>query len=110
LGFLELTENGQRDVDEQIDAAATLKEDSQRGEDDGEDDLADVAGENHVSRLYSHSNSWVICRLEQLSSGQAVAPRALPRRRGVVPRGTLDVRATGAPATTAVDARSSPAV
>jgi len=36
------TKNGQRDVDEQIDTAATFEEDSKRGKDDGEDDLADI--------------------------------------------------------------------
>ena len=41
-----LTKNGQRDVDEQIDAAATLEEDSKRGEDDGKDDLANVSVNN----------------------------------------------------------------
>jgi len=44
----EVSENGQQNVDEQISAATTLKEDSERREDDGQDDLADVAsGESH---------------------------------------------------------------
>jgi len=38
------TQDGQGNVDEQVGAAAALEEDSQRGQDDGEDDLADVAG------------------------------------------------------------------
>lgn len=38
------TQDGQGNVDEQVGAAATLEEDSQRGQDDGEDNLADVAG------------------------------------------------------------------
>ena len=38
-----LTENGEQDVDEQISTAAALQEDTQRGQDDGKDDLADVA-------------------------------------------------------------------
>ena len=39
-----VTEDGQEDVDEQVGAAATLKEDAERGQDDGDDDLDDVAG------------------------------------------------------------------
>ena len=37
------TEDGQQDVDEEVTAAAALEEDTQRREDDGKDDLADVA-------------------------------------------------------------------
>jgi len=39
-----VTQNGQQDVDEEISVAAALEEDTQRWEDDGEEDLADVAG------------------------------------------------------------------
>ena len=39
----DVTEDGQQDVDEEVGAAATLKEDTERWEDDGENDLADVA-------------------------------------------------------------------
>jgi len=43
-----VTEDREQNVDAQIGAAATLKEDTQRWEEDGEDDLADVAsGECH---------------------------------------------------------------
>lgn len=38
------TQDGQTDVDEEVSATATLQEDTQRGQDDGEDDLADVTG------------------------------------------------------------------
>ena len=38
------SQDGQGDVDEQVDAAATLEEDTNGGQDDGEDDLADIAG------------------------------------------------------------------
>ena len=38
------TQDGQTDVDQEIRAATTLQEDTQRGQDDGEDDLADVTG------------------------------------------------------------------
>jgi hypothetical protein len=40
-----VTQDGQQDVDEQVSTAAALQEDTQRGEDDGKDDLADVAGQ-----------------------------------------------------------------
>jgi len=40
----DVSKNGQQNVDEQVGTAATLKEDSERWEDDGKDDLADVAG------------------------------------------------------------------
>lgn len=39
-----VTQDGEEDVDEEIGAAATLEEDTERWEEDGEDDLADVAG------------------------------------------------------------------
>ena len=38
------TKDGQEQVDEEVGAAATLKEDSERREHDGADDLDDVAG------------------------------------------------------------------
>jgi hypothetical protein len=37
------TEDGQEDVDKEVGAAATLKEDSDGRDEDGEDDLDDVA-------------------------------------------------------------------
>jgi hypothetical protein len=37
-----LTKDGETDVDKQVDTAALLKEDTQRREDDGKDDLANV--------------------------------------------------------------------
>lgn len=40
----DVTEDGEEDVDEQVGAAAALEEDADGGEEDGEDDLADVAG------------------------------------------------------------------
>jgi len=39
----DVTKDGEEDVDKKIGAASTLKEDSKRREDDGKDDLADVA-------------------------------------------------------------------
>ena len=39
-----VAQDGQEDVDEQVCAATSLKEDTQRWEDDGKDDLADIAG------------------------------------------------------------------
>jgi hypothetical protein len=44
-----LTQDGEEDVDEEIGAATTLEEDTHGREDDGKDDLADIAsGERHV--------------------------------------------------------------
>jgi hypothetical protein len=39
----EVTQDGEQDVDEEITAASALEEDTDRREDDGKDDLADVA-------------------------------------------------------------------
>lgn len=39
----DVTEDSQQDVDEKVGTTATLKEDTKRWEDDGENDLADVA-------------------------------------------------------------------
>ena len=44
-----VTEDGQQDVDEEVGIAATLKEDTKRGQNNGEDDLDDVAA-SRVSR------------------------------------------------------------
>lgn len=44
-------ENRQTDVDEDISAASSLQEDTQRGQDEGEDDLADVAGSRRSSGI-----------------------------------------------------------
>jgi hypothetical protein len=42
------TQDGETDVDKQVDTAALLEEDTQRREDDGKDDLANVrSGERH---------------------------------------------------------------
>ncbi len=38
-----ITQDGQEDVDEEVAIAAALKEDSERGQEDGEDDLDEVA-------------------------------------------------------------------
>lgn len=43
-------EDGKQDVDKQVSAAATLEEHSERWENDGENDLADVAGKGNVSK------------------------------------------------------------
>jgi hypothetical protein len=39
----DVTQDREDDVEEEVGAAATLEEDTQRRQDDGEDDLADVA-------------------------------------------------------------------
>jgi len=47
-----VTEDGEENVDEKISTTSTLEEDSERREDDGNDDLADVAsGESHCDGL-----------------------------------------------------------
>lgn len=44
-----VTQNGEEDVDEEVGTTTTLEEDTDGREDDGKDDLADVAsGERHV--------------------------------------------------------------
>jgi hypothetical protein len=44
----DVTKNGEENVDQEIAAAATLEENTKRWEDDGEDDLENVAcGESH---------------------------------------------------------------
>jgi hypothetical protein len=40
----DITQDGQQNVDEEVGIATALKEDTKRGENDGKDDLADVAG------------------------------------------------------------------
>lgn len=37
------TQDGQADVDQEVRAASALQEDTQRGQDEGQDDLADVS-------------------------------------------------------------------
>ena len=37
-----VTQDGQQDVDEKVGIATSFKEDTQRREDDGKDDLADI--------------------------------------------------------------------
>jgi hypothetical protein len=43
-----VTKDGEEDVDQEIRAATTLEEDTERWEDDGKDDLADVADNDPV--------------------------------------------------------------
>lgn len=45
-----VTEDGQQDVDKEISTAAALEEDTKRRENDGEDDLDDVAGRGVSTR------------------------------------------------------------
>jgi len=47
-----VTKDGEQDVDQEIGTAATLEEDTKRWENDGQDDLANVArGESHCAGL-----------------------------------------------------------
>ena len=48
------TQDGQTDVDQQVTTTSALQEDTQRRQDDGKDDLADVA----VGLKVSFSRSW----------------------------------------------------
>jgi hypothetical protein len=43
-----VTKDGEEDVDQEIRAATALEEDAERWEDDGKDDLADVADSDPV--------------------------------------------------------------
>lgn len=45
----DVTQNGQTDVDEQVSVASSLQEDTQWRQDDGKDDLADVAVESTLA-------------------------------------------------------------
>lgn len=47
----DVSQTCQHDADEQIGAAAPLEEDTQRGQDDGEEDLDDIAARSAVSAL-----------------------------------------------------------
>lgn len=47
-----VSQNGEQDVDEEVGTATTLEEDTHGREDDGKDDLANIAGgERHVGGL-----------------------------------------------------------
>lgn len=50
----DVTQDGQQDVDEEVGIATALKEDTERGQDDGEDDLDDVAAVMSVSSALRH--------------------------------------------------------
>jgi hypothetical protein len=45
----DVTQDGEQDVDEQIGTASALEEDTQRWQENGKDDLADVAARSIVS-------------------------------------------------------------
>lgn len=46
----DITQDGQTDVDEEISSASTFEEHSQRRQDDGEEDLADIPIEEKIVR------------------------------------------------------------
>lgn len=47
-----VTQDGQQDVDEEVTMASALQEDTDGGQEDGKNDLADIAGgERHVEGL-----------------------------------------------------------
>lgn len=54
-----VTQDGQQDVDEEVGIATALKEDTQRWENNGKDDLADIASGLWIARSVRCS-SWQI--------------------------------------------------
>jgi hypothetical protein len=69
------TEQGQRDVDEQVNTTAALEEDTQRGQDNGKDNLADVAvEEGSVSFSVLRFLTVVALRLPSWSSLRPPSP------------------------------------
>ena len=80
----DVTEDGKQDVDEEIGAAATLKEDTERREDDGEDDLDDIANEKKVCQCPNDSGACAHVQPKQekkRDEDEAVSIRLLSRRR-----------------------------
>ena len=55
-----VTQDGEQDVDEKVTTASSLEEDTQRWEDDGDDDLADIS-EEELS-VYKESSGRVCTR------------------------------------------------
>ena len=64
-----VTQYGQEDVDEEVGIATALEEDTKRRENDGEDDLADVAKIRQCQQGYSS------CRDQVGSKGRTVRRR-----------------------------------
>jgi hypothetical protein len=55
----EVAEDSQEDVEQELGSASDLEEDAEWGEDDGEDDLADVArGERHDGGVVAVACGW----------------------------------------------------
>lgn len=50
------TQNGQTDVDQQVSTTAALQEDTQRGEDDGKNDFADITMESQQWWSWSYGH------------------------------------------------------
>jgi len=58
----DVTEDGEQDVDEEISVASSLEEDTQRREDNGNNDFADVrCGERHVGGSLRDCNVRCAC-------------------------------------------------
>lgn len=53
----DVTQNGQTNVNEQVGTTSPLQENTQRRQDDGEDDLADVAAEFPLASRFPVSRS-----------------------------------------------------
>ena len=52
----DITQDGEKDVNEQVASTSTFEEDTQRWEDDGNDDFADISVDLMVSALSQHKS------------------------------------------------------
>lgn len=66
--------DGQEDVDEEVGAAAALKEDTERGEEDGENDLADLQGRQGARRRVVRFWAWLAAALSETSGPAGARP------------------------------------
>jgi hypothetical protein len=61
-----ITKNCQQDVDEEISTTSSLKEDTERWENDSKNDLANIAGgERHFERLVCRKVSGIVVLFEK---------------------------------------------
>ena len=73
----DITQDCQKDVDEEVAAAATLKEDTKRREDDGENNLANVTRRRILARA---SRRITLCTKPASLSSRMIALRNCPSR------------------------------
>ena len=61
--YRNVTQDRQQDVDEEVRIAAALEEDTQRGQEDGEDGLDEVGGgDRHVGQVMCRSGMEIVGR------------------------------------------------